>query len=375
MEILSILIIFIYCILILYFTIGFNKVSDYKINNHIPKNKFSIIVPFRNEAENLPALLNSFSQIDYPENLFEIILINDDSSDDYLSVLNHFKTEFSKLKINLLQNKIKTSSPKKDAVELAINQTKFDWIITTDADCIVPNNWLITLDSFLQENSCTMIVAPVAYSIKNNFLNHFQNLDFLSLQGTTIGSFGVNNPFLCNGANLCYSKKVFFDVNGFEGNTNIASGDDVFLMQKFLASNKGSVKYLKSDQAIVLTKTQSTWKSLIQQRIRWAAKTGSYDNSISKIVGLIVFITNIYLILLLVLAIFNEISWQHISLFYLMKLNIDFILLYKTADLFKQKDSLKSYLYSSFLYPFFSVYVAVLSFFKGYEWKGRSFKK
>ena len=375
MGILSILIISIYCILILYFTIGFNKISDFKLNNHIPKNKFSIIVPFRNEVENLPALLKSFSQIDYPENLFEIILVNDDSTDDYLSVLNHFKMEFPKLCVKLFQNKIKSLSPKKDAVELAISQAEFDWIITTDADCIVPNNWLIAFDSFLQENSCTVIVAPVAYSFNKSFLNHFQNLDFLSLQGSTIGSFGVNKPFMCNGANLCYNKQTFLDVNGFEGNNNIASGDDVFLMQKFLIKDGNSVKYLKSDHAIVQTKTQPTWNLLIQQRIRWAAKAGSYNNSFGKIVGLVVFITNIYLFMLLFLAFFNKISWQHISLFYLMKLNIDFLLLYKTADFFKQQDSLKSYLYSSFIYPFFNVYVAILSFFKGYEWKGRQFKK
>ena len=236
-------------------------------------------------------------------------------------------------------------------------------------------NGLNNLDAFIQKNDVKMIASPVAYSIENKFLQHFQNLDFLSLQGTTMGSFGIDKPFMCNGANLCYKKEAFLNVKGFEGNDHIASGDDVFLMEKILNKFPGGVKYLKNFESVVFTKPQPDFRSLIQQRIRWAGKMGSTKSMFGKIVGLIVLIANAYLVLLLFLYLTHQISWKYVGLFFLVKLNVDFVLLFKTTEFFKQQDSMRRYLYSSFLYPFFSMYVAFLSFFKGYQWKGQTFKK
>ena len=375
MLILSIFISTVYILLIVDLVRGFNRLPEFFPEKTTSQNSFTIIVPFRNEAKNLPTLLNSFSRLNYPLNQFEILMVNDDSSDDFQFIIDQFIIENAGVQIEVIKNKRKTSSPKKDAIESAILKAQFDWIISTDADCEVPANWLNNLDAFLQKNNVKMIVAPVAYSIENKFLDHFQNLDFLSLQGTTMGSFGINRPFMCNGANLCYAKQVFTTVNGFEGNDHIASGDDIFLMEKFLKVFPNEVMYLKNFGSIVNTKPQPDLRSLFHQRIRWAAKMGSTKKMLGKTTGLIVFIGNLYLIILFILALIEKISWQHIGLFYLVKLNIDFILLFKTASFFKQQDSMRSYLISSFIYPFFSVYIAFASFFKGYQWKGRVFKK
>jgi hypothetical protein len=67
-------------------------------------------------------------------------------------------------------------------------------------------------------------------------LHHFQQLDIASLQGATIGSFGINKGFMCNGANFVY-QILFQELNGFHGNDTIASGDDVFLLQKRLLNS------------------------------------------------------------------------------------------------------------------------------------------
>jgi len=354
---------------------GFNRLPEFTPDQISAENSFSIIVPFRNEANNLPALLQSIIQLNYPTERFEVILVNDDSSDDYKTVIQNFLAENVYMQITVIQNSRESLSPKKDAVKTAVSKAKFDWIITTDADCLVPNYWLHNFDSFIRNNDVKMIIAPVAYTIENKFLQHFQNLDFLSLQGTTMGSFGINKPFMCNGANLCYKKEAFLQVNGFEGNGHIVSGDDVFLLEKMLDKFPNGVKYLKNFESVVFTKPQPNLKSLVQQRIRWAAKMGSTKSMFSKIVGLIVFIANAYLIFLLFLYLTHQISWKYVGLFFLIKLNVDFVLLFKTTEFFKQQDSMRRYLYSSFLYPFFSIYIAFLSFFKGFQWKGRTFKK
>ncbi|RUA12664.1 MAG: glycosyltransferase, partial [Flavobacteriia bacterium] len=269
----------------------------------------------------------------------------------------------------------KSTSPKKDAIETAIKKAKYDYIITTDADCILPEQWLLNYNAFIAAEQPEMIVAPVAYKTNRSFLQQFQSLDFLSLQGSTIGAFGIKKPFMCNGANLCYRKRAFLGVDGYAGNKSIAGGDDIFLMEKMLKTYPGKVKYLKSKEAIVFTRPQPDFKSLKDQRIRWAAKTGSYTNTFGKIVGMIVFITNFYLILLFILAAFQQVSWQHFGVAFLIKYNVDFVLLFRSANFFGQQETLSKYLICSVLYPPFVVYIAVLSFFKTFNWKGREFKK
>lgn len=375
MILISIFITVIYVLFIFSFVIGIDRIQNFKKTKDVDQINFSILIPFRNEAKNLPLILKSLSKIRYPLDKFEIFLINDDSSDNFKMHIDNFQNQNNKIKIHLINSERKSNSPKKDAIKTAVMQTNFDWIITTDADCIVPEEWLKNFNYFIQKNNSKMIVAPVTFIYEDNFLNNFQILDFLSLQGSTIGGFGINKPFMCNGANLAYNKHAFLEVNGFDGNDHIAGGDDIFLLEKFINTFPKKVQYLKSETSIVKTKAQPSLNQLINQRIRWAAKTGSYSNSFGKFVGLIVFTTNFYLIFLFVYATLNYISWQHFGLVFLLKFNIDFLLIYKTSKIFIQQEALKKYLISSFLYPIFNVFVAFLSFFKKFEWKGRTFKK
>ncbi len=226
---------------------------------------FSIIIPFRNEAENLSALLNSISKINYPKKKFEIILVNDDSNDDSVEIIEKSKIQNPKSKISVINNQQKSGSPKKDAIDLAVKKSKFDWIITTDADCVLPEDWLKVLSEFIRAKKPKMIVMPVLYLNQNNFLTNFQILELLSLQGVTMGGFGINKPFLCNGANLCYEKICFFEFDGFSGNEKIASGDDIFMLEKMVNKHPSHVKYLKSKEVIVKTKTENKFSDLIDQ--------------------------------------------------------------------------------------------------------------
>jgi len=376
---LAIIIMFIYLLLIGLLTYGIDKVSLFKLQDLPAKTKFSIVIPFRNEAENLPKLLASISLLNYPKSMYEVILVDDDSDDDSVSIINNFFStrpfDCAQGDIRIIKNERTTNSPKKDAITSAIKDSKFSWNITTDADCVLPKYWLDTLDEFIQTNSSNCIVAPVTYSGDNSFFNRFQTLDFLSLQGATIGGFGINRPFMCNGANFAYRKSSFLNVNGFEGNTNIASGDDIFLLEKLLKLDAKKVHYLKSQKAIVTTKPSITFSSLIQQRLRWASKTSRYNNIFAKGVGLIVLSGNLLCLALLPLVLFNMLSVKTATTLIFIKLSIDFLLLFKTSRFFKQETLLLSYIFSGFLYPFLSVYIALLSIFKSYKWKDRTFRK
>lgn len=345
---------------------GCNRMKRFAKKEFTPKTSFTIVVPFRNEKENLPNLLYSISLLNYPKDLVEIILVDDDSEEV-------FSVQDLVFSLKVIKNERKSNSPKKDAIETAIQVAKNDWIITTDADCLVQKNWLTTFDQYIQENKVKMVASGVCYVPKSGFLSAFQNLDFLSLQGATIGSFGINKPFMCNGANFAYSKAFFKELNGFQGNETIASGDDVFLLQKAVSSAPKKVGFLLAKESIVATKPVETWTELFQQRVRWASKSKGYSSVYGKLLAFVVFVGNLVWIVSFLLWLTSVLDQNIFMFFVAFKFLIDFILIYKTANFFESK--LQYVLASSLLYPFFSVSVAMYSLFGNYNWKGRNFKK
>ncbi|HEX8576089.1 MAG TPA: glycosyltransferase [Flavobacterium sp.] len=364
MSIVFILIFVLYLLTILALNYGYTRIKVFKPQALIPKNKFSIIVPFRNEAGNLPQLLDSFSQLNYAKDSFEVVLVDDASSDG-------FELSDYEFKVVVLNNRRTSNSPKKDAIVTAMEHVAYDWVITTDADCVVHKNWLVTLDAFIQQKQPEMVAGPVAYTHGHSFLDHFQQLDLASLQGATIGSFGLGKGFMCNGANLVYTKSLFMSLNGFKGNDGIASGDDVFLLQKAMAKYPEKVAYLKSESAIVTTQPVKDWKSLFYQRVRWASKTTRYQSGFGKILGLIVFSGNLCWILGFGFWVLGYWILEYQLLLTVLKFVVDGILIVMTNRFLKKPT--RFLILSSLLYPVFSVVVALYSIFGKYEWKGRRF--
>lgn len=355
-----------YVLNILWLIYGFAKVKAFIPKENTPSNPFTIVVPFRNEAQNLPKLLHSIEELNYPYNLFRVILVDDDSTD-------LFEIPKTKFQVSVLKNIRKTNSPKKDAINTAIKNVETEWIVTTDADCIVPKNWLKTFDAFIKEHNPKMIASGVYYQTGNLVLDNFQQLDLMSLQGTTIGSFGNLQAFMCNGANFAYQKDFFEELNGFEGNDNIASGDDVFLLQKAITHSPKKVYFVKSNETLVLTQTEKSWSSLFHQRVRWASKTGNYSDKYSKQLGLSVFLMNLTCIISLLLWLTNFITLELFISVMILKFIVDYILIRNTANFFKV--NLNYFSLSSLIYPFFSSAIVFYSFLGSYKWKERTFKK
>ena len=364
----------VYLLLVAGFINGFNKVKLFVSQEQIPATRFTIIIAFRNEVKNLESLIESLQELNYPKSLFEVILINDNSTDNSeelaIRLLNCTQLDF-----HIYNNVTKSKSPKKDAITLGIKHAKYQWIITTDADCIVPSNWLKSYDSFLTSSKSTMVVAPVMLLPSTSVFDQFQTLEILSLQGATIGSFGFNKPFLSNGANLCYSKELFHSLNGFQGNNDIASGDDIFLLEKALKTQPELVTYLKCNEAIVETRPEVSFSNVIQQRIRWAAKTSSYTQLFAKFVGFVVLAMNALIIASLILSIFGILTWWEFLIILISKQLIDYSLISKSAKFFGRIKVLNNYFFSSLIYPFVSIYVAFKAMFSNYQWKGRTFNK
>ncbi len=364
------------CMMILVY--GFNKVPMFHSEENLSKTRFSIVIPFRNESKNLPSLLKSIFNLKYPSTLFEVIFVNDASEDNSVEIIMKAKAT-SELNIRLIQNKLISKSPKKDAITEAIKNAKYQWIVTTDADCELSENWLSSLDAYFQklkaqqESLPVMVCGPVLYKTNNSFLENFQFLDGLSLQAVTIGSFGLQRPILCNGANLAYQKDAFKKVNGFKGNDHISSGDDIFLMEKMQKAFKGKIAFLKSRQRIVLTKPQASWKDAISQRIRWASKTSKQKNPLSIFLGVLVFLVNVLLLTIPVLLFLLPEYWmQFVILFYLKALT-DFAVIKKAGMFFNRRISLIKFQWMPLVYAVITVRIVLGSFKGNYVWKDRNY--
>jgi len=347
------LILFLYAVLILILCFGFIKTPVYHTTTVPAKIKFSIIIPYKNEAKNLSVLLGSLQKLEYPKSLFEIILVDDSSMDTSYQIVD---------KQTFVKNLKNAGTGKKSALHTGILQAKHPWIITTDADCTLPQDWLKIFNDFIIENQPKMVLGPVKYFDTQRFVDQFQQFEFLSLQAFTIAVTYCNRPFLANGANLAFEKQAFFEVGAYIGNENIASGDDVFLLEKFAKAYPKKIYFLKSDQAIVQTKTQADWTGLLQQKVRWASKSKYQKNIWSKITGIIVLLANFMLIFA-----FFSLNWWFISIKFLL----DVMLLLITNRFYKTRLNWGYFIGSFVMYPFYLIIVAFLSLKGDYVWKGR----
>lgn len=368
-----------YFICMLTLVLGFRRISTFDGIMNVPTTHFSLVIPFRNEAENLPSILKSISNLNYPPNLYEVLFVNDDSEDGSEEIIFHH-IQKGEISIQLIQNKRLSNSPKKDAITEAIYHSKFAWIVTTDADCELPKNWLKTLDAFIQvqsqkgsKNETVMVCGPVIYKSDNSFIQYFQQMDGFSLQTVTIGSFGLKIPILSNGANLAYRKDAFLAVNGFSGNNHIASGDDIFLMEKIKKAFPQGIKFLKSLDALVSTKPQHSWGKIINQRIRWASKTSKQKSLISIFLGILVVLINLSFLLIPCAIVFD---FQNV-LFYLfillIKILSDLMVIQHSASFFGRGISLRKFLALPFAYATIVIIVFFRSLIGKYSWKGRAF--
>lgn len=335
--------------------------------DYIPTTSISVLIAARNEENNIGKCLDSILAQNYPKDLFEILVINDNSEDKTAEIV-HSKGLSA---INLREYTDKGS--KKKAIEVGVKLAKGKLIVTTDADCFAQTNWLRTIASFYEEKKYRFIASPVNFYEEKNIFEKAQSLDFLGLMLIT-GS-GIHKGFMhmCNGANLAYERSVFYEVGGFEGIDQLASGDDMLLMQKVALKYPGSLGFLKNTSATIFTHAKSTWDSFISQRIRWASKTNSYKEFlVTTILALVFFFCNNILFTLL-LSLFLGIKF--LILFFVLigvKAMMDYILLSPIATFFNRRDLLKSFFLAFLGHIAYIIIVGVLAnLVFNYEWKGR----
>jgi cellulose synthase/poly-beta-1,6-N-acetylglucosamine synthase-like glycosyltransferase len=417
-----------YVAIMLAYRWGWRALPEWQIpESWQPSVRVSVIIPARNEAANIEACLRSILEGSYPANLLEIIVVDDFSGDETSEIVESLKFEVWSSAVCLIRlsdflpTEARFRANKKKAIEIGIAHATGELIMTTDADCVVPGDWLRLVVSrfnptpdpsperrgdrdIVAEHATaplpfgggvgggvetggipTLLAAPVAFHREQNFLQRFQSLDFLGLMGITGAGIQLGWQRMGNGANLAYPKAVFEEVGGFSGNENLASGDDMFLIQKVAARWPGSVFFLKNPAATVLTEAKPDWRSFLQQRLRWGTKNAALPEWPVRLVLLTVFLFCWSILLNSVLAALALVgvpannslpllaSPPTILLFQLsVKAVFDYIFLREMCRFFKREDLLRWFVPSFFLHTLYIPLVGAASLFlRRYEWKGR----
>ncbi len=346
--------------------------------NYSSTTSFSIIIPARNEASNIGHCLQGILQQNYPATLFEVIVIDDHSTDSTSDIVENLQKVYKNLKLIKLVDELNgqiVNSYKKKAIENAISHAKGTWIITTDADCIIKKGWLEIYAAFIEQHNPVFVAAPVIFSNDGSLVSTFQYIDFMSLQGITAAAVSAGFHNMCNGANLAYKKSVFYEVNGFWGIDKIASGDDMLLMNKIKKSYPNRIGFLYSQAAIVTTHPMPDWKSFFNQRIRWASKAEQFKSKDKKVFAVLVLVYcfNAALFIMPLLAFFNIYFLGYWLLFLIAKTSVELAFALPVAKFFGQR----FIWWFPLLQPLHIGYIVIsgwLGKFGTYHWKGRNVK-
>ena len=362
-----------YFILIFIITIGWYKISVWGKYSLVLSTELSIVIAFRNEANQLPMLLDCLNKQIYPKNLFEVIFVDDHSSDNGYNIIETF------IKTNRIDNfKIVNNdngTNKKSALAYGFRLSKGNLIVTTDADCVMGENWLFTIASYYEKHHPKLISGPVAFKY-NNVFEKIQALEFSSLIASGAGAIEIKAPIMCNGANLAFEKDLFCFDSDTHNAKNFISGDDVFLlMHAKIKYGNHLIHFVKSKDAIVYTKACESIKSFFYQRIRWVSKSSGYTDFSMIAVSLIVFIANFLLLSVGICSIFYKTLLIYFVIAFVLKLIVDFPIIYDINKFFNQKKLLWYYLVLQIIYSLYVVFFGLAGQFLPFVWKNRKFKK
>jgi cellulose synthase/poly-beta-1,6-N-acetylglucosamine synthase-like glycosyltransferase len=350
-----------YFVLLLVLRIGWSIAVAPKEREPVQKNfLISVIIPVRNEGRNVNTLLHGLANQHYPSADFEVIMVDDHSSDN---AVENCRGLLQNLKVlSLGENEI----GKKAALTHGINFAKGDIITTTDADCLLQPDWLTTINAVFQDQGVTMAAGMVAMADEKKFFSRWQAMEFASVIGTGMAALGLNKPLMCNGANLSFRKGVFQEVKGYEGNEQIPSGDDEFLMRKIMRRFPGSIRIANS---IVTTRPQESLKDFLYQRIRWASKWKENPSVTTRLLAVFIFLMQASWIFLF-LGLTRQ-DYRSSLVLVVVKIAADLLFFVPVFRFMKIRFRILPFLGLQFLYPFYVIFVGLLAPWSGYRWKDR----
>ncbi len=349
---------------------------------HISDDKLmgvTVIIPARDEEKNISKTVNSVLNQNYPENMLNVIAVNDRSNDSTGKILDSMSRINSNLSVIHIREVSKNISPKKNAILTAVRSAKDDLIVTTDADCIHDPDWIRSLvfPLTLQGSESTGVVAGLTVfskrydSVKEKFWQKMQNIDYVSHSLIAAGSIGMGRAFTANGSNLLVRKELY-DKEHDNLQSELASGDDFFMIQAARES-KYTLRFVINRESIVKSLPVNTVRELIEQRSRWASKAAHASNFVLYFaVNTFIFYLGIIFAVILTLTGFFPLEYLIVVL--MIKLIPETLFLSYGFGRMGLDFELKYYIPLQFFHIPFSLLAALKGKLFGFEWKGMKYR-
>jgi len=364
---------FTYFIYIIIHLISWSRIPLSVTAGTTPKTKVTVIIAVRNEEENIGNCLNAIAAQTYPAHLFEIVVVDDHSTDKTKE-----RTEKALSQIKVASKSIsnrENSQGKKSAISEGIKHSSGELIVITDADCQSTSKWLSTIESEYQKSGAYMLCGPVEIRCEPGLLGRFQTIELDGFSLLSGAGINIGVPLLCSGANIAYTRQLFNDVEGFKDIDHNPTGDDVLLMFKVHKKFPGKIAFLKSMDALVTTSGVASFKDFLLQRIRWASKGLYSKNFANSFVSLLAFSSNFFSVAaILVIAISGKL-FPMLIFGLAVKILADFLLLLFAADFFNRKKLLWIFPVAELITMLYVSWVGIVSNFSSYSWKDRHYKR
>ncbi|WP_370690535.1 glycosyltransferase [Algoriphagus sp.] len=340
------------------------KQSSDDSDNFFPK--VTLLIPFRNELENLGNLAEELSKLTYPD--LRILLVDDQSEDgSFLLFKEKFETDS---RIHVIQS---TGIGKKRALEIGVQAAEGDLILCSDADCRYPNNWVERMVGPFMDPEIQLVAGPVISAGQHNFFQRFQQIEWSSILLLTQFFFSHKRPLMCSGANLAYRRQAFQSVNAYGQNLQYLSGDDEFLLKKIAARyGKESCMYLPFIGSLVCTQPQKSLSNLLNQRIRWAGKWKAHRSFVHAFSALLSFLTQLTWLLSLLLLGLGKVGFMVFLLVWIGKILSERMALGMVLNTLSLRFSFVDFVKTAIAHPFYVILVAFGAIWGKFTWKGRA---
>ncbi len=374
--IISIVFSVLYACLVIYFLVGWVKAGQ-ELNGSVRQGSFpfvSVIIPVRNESEHIQDCLRAVFAQTYPQHLYEVIVVDDYSTDPTYRMAKEMQRD-GLMVLDLAKyfgDAAEKVPNKKKAITIGVKNARGQVIVTTDGDCVMNEKWLDTMVTFYRVSGAKFVTGPVLLSPAKGLLGLFQQIDVISMLGITGGTIANGYPTMCNGANLLYEKKAFLDVDGYKGNTDIPTGDDIFLMQKIEMAYPDSIGFVKDMEACVYSKPESTFVDFVTQRVRWTSKSTAFQKRSVTAILMFAYLFNLLILIFIPISFERmEMAWLPLAVAIGTKFVIDFAFNISATRFFKKSILLLLMPLFEPLHVIYIVCVGVLGLSGQYRWKDR----
>ena len=320
----------------------------------------SIVIPFRDELENLKRNLPRWTQLLEGNPMAELLLVNDHSSDGGMEWLESIVCPE---RMRILSS---SGVGKSAATDHGAKKSRHDLLAFTDADCVPHTGWPKGASGHFRSGEVRMVLAPVVYSRDKGQFNGLFTLDFLALMAATEAAVRMGRPVMANGANMLIRKEDYLSLVAELDPSDRRVGEDVFLLHALWARwGKGSVVFDDRPEARVHTSAPGNIRQFFFQMVRWGGIAKRYKDPAAAGLSLLVFLSNFSLIFSLFAFPLGWLLWP-------AKVATDGLLLRKVAIKYERRDAYRWFLPQSVVYPFYTVLIGALSLVLSPLWKRRA---